>query len=212
MATTLFAGHMHPVTDELIRIVKSAGRNVAVASARHTSLHQPGEGMLHVPWSPRSSLSAKAACTHVRNAFGSFDECVLTLSPEPCRGSLPELGISEMEQYMDETLRASLYFAREVLALFTAQSEGVLSLVLLDDPEAVYAPLEQMVRSGLAGFAESLVTQYRTGVPAVYASVGAPGPDQVEEFATFCRTERGERARGRVQRYGRRGALRGLFK
>lgn len=212
MGTTLFAGHTHPVTDELIRLVRSSDRTVAIASSRHATVNQPGADVLHVPWSPRSSLSAKAVCTHVRNAFGSFDECVFTLSPEPCRAALPDLSISDLEQYMDETLRASMYFVREVLSLFSDQSDGVLTLVLPEDSETVYAPVEQMVRSGLYGFAESLAAGYRNGTPAVYVYAGPSSPDQVTEFAAFCQAERGERARGRVQRFNRRGALRGLFK
>jgi hypothetical protein len=125
---------------------------------------------------------------------------------------LPDLSISDLEQYMDETLRASMYFVREVLSLFSDQSEGVLTLVLPEDSETVYAPVEQMVRSGLSGFAESLAAGYRSGVPAVYAFAGPSNPDQVTEFAAFCQAERGDRARGRVQRFNRRGALRGLFK
>ncbi|MFP4509838.1 MAG: hypothetical protein ACLFNQ_06880 [Spirochaetaceae bacterium] len=212
MGTTLFAGHTHPVTDELIRMVRDSNRTVALASSRHATVNQPGADTLHVPWSPRSSLSAKAVCTHVRNAFGSFDECVFTLAPGPCRAALPDLSIGDLEQYLDDTLRASMYFVREVLSLFSDQSDGVLTLILLEDAETMYAPLEQMVRSGLYGFAESLAAGYRNGIPAVYAYAGPSSSDQVEEFATFCRTERGERARGRVQRFSRRGALRGLFK
>ncbi len=212
MATTLFAGHPHPVVEELIRLVRGAEGSVAIASSRHGSVHQTGEGTLHVPWTPRSSLSAKAACTHVRNAFGGFTECVFTFAPEACRESLTDMTISRTEQYIDENLRAPVFFVREGLSLFADQTDAVVSLVLVEDADTVYAPVEHMVRSGIYGFAESLAAQYRSGSPAVYAFSGSAATDQARDFAAFCHTERGDRARGRVQRFGRKGSLRGLFK
>ncbi len=221
-STVLFAGSSGPLLTTLMNNAANSGETVACADP---GVNQPSwqSERLHLPWSPRSPLSARSLTTATVTASGSLDRAVLVTAPAPCAASLVDTGISDIERYLDEQLRSTVYLARELLRHLSAASPqnyegppaGSLIVAVAEPEESVGASMRSLVYGAVESFLSTLLDHYRESGPAVFGFIGPDSEEQAQAYATFieneCR-ERPAKIRGRLQRYGKRTALRSLFR
>ncbi|MFW5995342.1 MAG: hypothetical protein ACOCRN_04445 [Spirochaetia bacterium] len=118
-STVLFAGSSGPLLTTLMDDAAETGETVIRADPRVSEVSWES-GRLHLPWSPRSPLSARALTTAGINACGSVDRAVLVAAPAACSASLVDTSISDIERYLDEQLRSMVYLSRELLRHLSA--------------------------------------------------------------------------------------------
>ncbi|MFW5995374.1 MAG: hypothetical protein ACOCRN_04610 [Spirochaetia bacterium] len=213
-SSVLFAGSSGPLTDALTTKADAAGETVvfadpAVSETVRSSSH------VRVPWSPRSPLSARSLTTSVLNACGSLDRATVVIAPTRAEASLVATGISEIERYLDEQVRSVVYVVRELLRYMEGVGQGSVTLVLVEPADGASSALQALAGGAADAFAATVLEHYRESGPPVYGFVGSDVPEEVEGFAEFIVNEQQERAariRGRMQRFGKRGAFRSLFR
>lgn len=213
-SSALFAGSSGPLTDALTTKADAAGEMVVLADTA-VSETDTSSSCVRVPWSPRSPLSARSLTTSVINACGSLDRATVVMAPARAESSLVTTGISEIERYLDEQVRACVYVVRELLRYMEEAGHGTLTLVLLEPSDGPSAALQSLAGGAVEAFATTVLEHYRESGPAVYGFVGSDLPEEADGFAEFIVNEQRERAariRGRMQRFGKRGAFRSLFR
>ncbi|MFP4644313.1 MAG: hypothetical protein ACLFM0_08150 [Spirochaetales bacterium] len=221
-STALFAGSFGPLLTTLMDNAAAAGEAVACADTQASTASWKSD-RLHVPWSPRSPLSARSLTSACVNACGTVDRAVLVIAPARCGASLVDAGISEIERYLDDELRSVVYLSRELLrhlSAYTPTTEagptaGSLIIAVAEPEDAVGESMRSLVYGAVGAFLSTLLDHYRESGPPVYGFIGPDSEEQAGAYASFIETECRERAgriRGRLQRYGKRTALRSLFR
>ncbi len=220
--TALFAGSSGPLLTTLMDNAAEAGETVACADP---DAAEPAwkSGRLHLPWSARSPLSSRSLTTAAVTASGSVDRAVIVVAPAHCGASLVDTGISEIERYLDEQLRSTVYLSRELLRHLSSYtppddagpSTGSLIIAVGEPEEAVGESMRSLVYGAVEAFVSTLLDHYRESGPPVYGFIGPDSEEHTGAYASFIEAECRERPgkiRGRLQRFGKRTALRSLFR
>lgn len=212
--TALFAGSTGPLADALTERARSAGEQVVVADPSIAETHSDSKA-IRIPWNSRSALSARSLVIAAVNECGSLDRATIVISPQRGALSLVDTGITELERYLDNELRSVVYLVREMLSAFSERGQGELTVIIVEPNADSVAPLQSLVLGAVDAFLSTILEQYRESGPPVYGFAGPDSEEHIGEFADFVRGERLERGgkiRGRIQRFGKRGAFRSFFR
>ena len=212
-SSALFAGSRGPLIDALTEQADASGETVILADT-NISETDTSASYIRVPWAPRSPLSARAVTTACVNACGSLERATVVISPARGEASLTSAGISEIERYLDEEVRSFVYLVRELLSHMERSGQGWLTIVLLEPAEGTSTVFQSLAGGAAEAFVSTVLDHYRESGPPVFGFTGTDEQEDVSAFAQFIEAEqrdRGTRIRGRMQRFGKRGAFRSLF-
>ena len=158
--------------------------------------------LLHVEcWNRSSPISARNMLISAMNNFTDFDDFLLLGNPIPVTTGFHTVKVDAFQKEVDTWIKGDLFLLRDILSFCTDRQKGNLSLICLNHahPEA---PLEEMIRRGFTGLANSLLHAYGGKDLNIFAFDASS--DVSEEFAAFIfrhLSERKDKASGRWLRF-----------
>ena len=160
------------------------------------------EDLFHVEcWNRGSPISARNMLISALNIFTVLDDFLFLGNPIPVTTGFHTLKVDTFQREVDSWIKGDLFLLRDILSYCTDKKRGNLSLICLNHahPES---PLEEMIRRGFAGLANSLLHVYGGKDLKIFAFDASS--DVSEEFAAFIfrhLSERKEKASGRWLRF-----------
>lgn len=164
-------------------------------------------------WNRRSPLSARSVVIRAANVLETIDEAFIVYSSSDERfHPFHEISPADIELKIDSDVKGYIFLVKEIIAQFSRQRNGVVSLVLQHPSSAFGSPLEAAAAASFRSVGEQLFAAYQNE-PFVLRGFESTTAD-VKEFARYLFAsgrEISERARwrwrGRWQRFSGKSGL-----
>jgi hypothetical protein len=160
-------------------------------------------------WNRRSPLSARSVVIRATNVLETIDEAYIIYS-SPDEKLLPfhELSPADIELKIDSDVKGYIFLVKEIVAQFSRQRSGTISLVLQHPTAPFGSPLEAAAAASFRSVGEQLFAAYQNE-PFVLRGFESTASD-LKEFARYLVAsgrEKSDRARGRWLRYSGKSGL-----
>lgn len=163
--TILLNGKNTPLGMHLSRLFLESGSKVAGLLEGGSPASLPGEeveeNLILIPWNRTSSLSVHNVIVESVNRMESIEELVFLFQPAIDNKPIHELGLSQIESYIDTYVKGSIYLLREVLGYFQKKQRGALYVVLHIAGLEVLPPIDAVGMGAIESFTNSLFTLYQ---------------------------------------------------
>ena len=119
------------------------------------------ENLILIPWNRTSTLSVNNVIVESVNRLESIDGMVFLFQPVIDYKPIHELGLAQVESYIDTYVKGSIYLLREVLGYFQKRQRGSLYIVIHISGLEVLPPIDAVGTGAIESFTNSLFTLYQ---------------------------------------------------
>ena len=211
-STTLLVSRRNPFPAPLLNYFLERGDTVFVATPAPQEKDAAAEGFRHLPWNPRSPISARNTLLTVENEKTVLDEVFLLYEHGEESRPLHQVAGSIIDITLDTALRGSLFICKEILSHFSTNESGALNLILAGYPSTVRPSLEAAAEGAFREMGSALFQVYRDSGIRVRGF-----EDHRENRLEFYReltevlSAKDEKSWGRWNRPGERGGIFSYF-
>ncbi len=205
--TVFITGKPSNLLEQLANVYLNSNYNVAVTSGT-TDENSEALDLLRLSINRRSPLSNRSCIINTLSTFEKIDEAIVVYSSEGENRPLHELPAVEIEEPIDNTIKAVFFMLKEIIAYFWKQKRGILSLVMYTYGPEVLTPLDAAAYGSFRSLSDSIFTYYRNE-PLVINGFESQS-SQTDEYAHFIKQtidEKGNKTYGKWYKHSGRGGF-----
>ncbi|WP_319559899.1 hypothetical protein [Marispirochaeta sp.] len=158
--TTLLVSRRNPFPPALLDYFLDRGDYLFVASPTLEENADEIEGYRHLPWNPRSPISARNTVLTIENEAAAIDEAYLLYEHGEESRPLHQVPGTIIDISIDTALRGGLFICKEILNHYDTHSRGELTLLLAGYPSSVRPSLESAMEGAFRQMGSALFQVY----------------------------------------------------
>ncbi|WP_455381708.1 hypothetical protein [Salinispira pacifica] len=209
----LIAGRGSAVLDALAQEARSAKDRLlrTLDAGQEKPLLPEGQtdSTAYTIWNRRSPLSARSVVIRATNVLEKIDEAFIVFSSADDKFSpFHELSPADIELRVDSDVKGYIFLVKEIVAQFSRQGSGAVSLVLQYPASSLGSPIGAAAVAAFRSIGEQLFNAYQNEPFSLRGFESTS--DDAKEFARYLFTagqEKAEKLRGRWHRYGGKSGL-----
>ncbi len=213
MGRTLLISRRNPFPSALLNFFLDRGDTLFLASPAVENETEEAEGYRHLPWNPRSPISARNILLTLENEGIILNEVYLLIEHGEESRPLHQVPGSIIDIHIDTALRGTLFICKEILAHFDSNGNGDLTLILAGYPAAVRPSLEAAVEGAFRQMGSALFQVYGDSNIRIrgYEDHREDGQDFYRELTEVFSSQGSAKTWGRWHRPGDKGGLLSYF-
>ncbi len=213
MGRTLLISRRNPFPSVLLNYFLDRGDTLFLASPAVEEETEEAEGYRHLPWNPRSPISARNVLLTLENEGIILDETYLLVEHGEESRPLHQVPGSIIDIHIDTALRGSMFICKEILAHYDTNNTGELTLILAGYPATVRPSLEAAVEGAVRQMGSALFQVYGDSNIRIrgYEDHREAGEEFYQELVTVFSSQADAKTWGRWHRPADKGGLLSYF-
>jgi NAD(P)-dependent dehydrogenase (short-subunit alcohol dehydrogenase family) len=208
--TVLITGNDTPLSKALIETLINDGCQV-IATIEPSKMDKKLEKQKNprcLPWSSRSPLSARNVILEGTGGTEKIDEAIFISAAGYENRPLHELPSATIEEYIDFSLKGSLFMFREILSHFQKRGEGTLSFILHSDGTELLPPIDSVITGAFRELMSTLFTFYQNEPVRLFGFESSlPEASEFARFIMGILKAGNKQSSGKWYRYSEKGTL-----
>ncbi len=188
------------------KLLARGSQVVAPVAGKETDTKETGTPNLTVlTWNRSSWFSTKAVIREIIRRFDKIDAAWVLHQPTPSVQDFSEVGSSDIETVLEQSVKGSAALVREIIPLLEA-SGGFLGMVVPHRSGGAPGPLDALALGAFTGFSGSLIRETDPSLWACGFFCNSPDAEGFTADLIRLREEKPGKLRGRWYKYadGRR--------